>query len=384
MQGKKKAASLLTLLLLSIPVAVANQSHVVAFASNQYQVQEYQDKYSYDSILTKLKSEKQKAAKLKTIDQAIEYNYWHKPNFASTQKVGVTSSYNNAALVSLYQEALKIAPNTPKYMMGLAAIDQMNGDYDKAQAQYKQILKIDKKNYQALVNIAVYQKFNNQTADYQKTIKKLTSINKSKTQQFSKIVGLIENAHDMDLNTDASKVNGQNNANHYIVILGFVLDSKGDIQPTLEQRLNAGLALAKAQPKAKIVVSGGELPQEPKVESEVMKDWLVKNGVAKDRIITETESKDTTQNARNTTKILKSNGAKSVTLVSSASHMRRAYTLFKASELVNGANYSLNQFVSVDTNDALKATANDYKTMNKIINDTLRVSGYSLLPGIQK
>ena len=150
------------------------------------------------------------------------------------------------------------------------------------------------------------------------------------------------------------------------------------------QRLEKGLTLAKEQPSSKIIVSGGELPVEPKIEATVMKNWLVKHGVASSRIITEEGSLDTVSNALNVTKILNKNHAKHATIVSSASHMRRAYTLFEVAKLVSNGRYGLSQLVSIDKQNSLKPLNESDPAVNKIILDSLRTSGYWLLPNIQR
>lgn len=352
-------------------------------ASSETKAKQYNYNFSYKSVLNQLKQDKSKQLKLKQIDKAIKYNYWHKPNFGSTQKVGVTSSSNNTELISLFEKALKISPNNIQYLLGLASIYQLNGNSKEAQLVLKRISNIDPSNYQSLLQLAMNNELLKQPKKFSASLQKLNRLNNSKTTKIKKITKFIQKSLDMKLNQHVGNTNKESKSD-YIVILGFVLDSNGKPQKTLLQRLEKGLELAKKQPKAKIIVSGGELPAEPKVESKVMKNWLIKHGVNSDRIITEQGSLDTVGNAINVTHILNTHHAKHVTIVSSASHMRRAYTLFETAKLVSKGKYSLSQLVSVDDPNALNTLKQNDPSVNKIILDSLRTSGYWLIPNIQR
>ncbi|EZP77241.1 hypothetical protein H839_06349 [Parageobacillus genomosp. 1] len=109
----------------------------------------------------------------------------------------------------------------------------------------------------------------------------------------------------------------------------------------LIERLKVGLAVAKQYPNSKIIVTGG-VPKQGITEAEAMSNWLVSQGIDKDQIILEDKSTDTVENALFTTAILEKEEIKDVTLVTSASHMRRALTVFKEAsdfyDKMNGKN----------------------------------------------
>ncbi|APR77225.1 Putative membrane protein [Minicystis rosea] len=68
-----------------------------------------------------------------------------------------------------------------------------------------------------------------------------------------------------------------------------------------------------------VIVSGA-----PAALPHCMKDLLVTMGVPADRIVTETESLNTRENARFSAEILRARGAETVVVVTSATHLRRA------------------------------------------------------------
>jgi len=68
-------------------------------------------------------------------------------------------------------------------------------------------------------------------------------------------------------------------------------------------------------------------------EPELLRDRLVAWGVPADRIVVETESRNTRENAVESAKLLAARGAGSVLLVTSAAHARRALGCFRAAGL---------------------------------------------------
>jgi uncharacterized SAM-binding protein YcdF (DUF218 family) len=80
-----------------------------------------------------------------------------------------------------------------------------------------------------------------------------------------------------------------------------------------------------------IIMTGrsGNIFNQEFVESVVMKKFAVEFGVPAGKIIIETGSRNTRENAVNTKKILDRLGAKRIILVTSALHMPRAYALFR-------------------------------------------------------
>ena len=93
--------------------------------------------------------------------------------------------------------------------------------------------------------------------------------------------------------------------------------------------MGVALALYRANPGLRIMTSGDGETLGLK-ECVVMRNWLISNGVPPDSVMLETESKDTVENLIFSTKLLDAYGAKSVVLVTSASHMHRAYSMLRA------------------------------------------------------
>lgn len=77
-----------------------------------------------------------------------------------------------------------------------------------------------------------------------------------------------------------------------------------------------------------ILISGGQVYSDSGAEAEISARVLKSLGVPDDKILTETKSVNTTQNARYCAKILRDNGFEKPILVTSAFHMNRAMLNF--------------------------------------------------------
>lgn len=325
--------------------------------------------------------------KLEVIDQSILYNYWHKPNFSKTQKSGRTEKSNFQTLEELYKKAISVDPVNSKYTLGLASVLRSQNKVPEAVEIWNRVLKNDPSNYTALLMRSVYTEFEQNNDKFQNSLNQLSNINKEETDRLKDSFSTIRQVESMSLNHDYKQYT-PTGKNRFIVVLGFVLDKKGEIQPTLEQRLKTALRLAKEDNKAKILVSGGKIPQESKVEADVMKDWLISHGISEKRILKEDQSLDTVENALNSSAILKNEQASNVTLVTSASHMRRAYALFDQAKKIEYSlketPYEINNFVAVDDSKFLSPINEDINEINRISTDVLRINGFWALPEIQR
>ena len=117
-------------------------------------------------------------------------------------------------------------------------------------------------------------------------------------------------------------------SNEYAIVLGAKV-KKGNVPSlALRYRLEATLAYSKENPHVKFVVSGGQGPDEDIEEAVVMKNFLLENGLAEDRIIVENQSTSTYENLLFSQELLPDN-VDSVTIITSDYHLHRAKILAK-------------------------------------------------------
>ena len=121
-------------------------------------------------------------------------------------------------------------------------------------------------------------------------------------------------------------------ANHAFVVLGSGLSAEGKLTSKFTRRLQLAADAYKRFPTSTILVSGGA-PKKGITEAAAGKDWLIKNGIPANKILTEAKSSSTVGNALNSVPLLRKEKITSYTLVSDGSHLRRAITHFYASKL---------------------------------------------------
>lgn len=107
----------------------------------------------------------------------------------------------------------------------------------------------------------------------------------------------------------------------YIIVLGAQI--RGNvITKSLRKRLDTAAAYLKKNPDTKAVVSGGRGKGEALTEAEAMKQYLIRNGISKDRIIKEDKSRNTFENILYSKPLLKPDS--SAAIVTNGFHIFRS------------------------------------------------------------
>ncbi|MDV8020875.1 YdcF family protein [Rhodococcus sp. IEGM 1330] len=113
-----------------------------------------------------------------------------------------------------------------------------------------------------------------------------------------------------------------------IVVLGLGLNGDGSMAPELVARLRSAVAAAERSPESPIIVTGGN-PQSGITEADAMQRWLVDDGIAADRIHTESAANSTVQNTQRTTALAAEIDIENLVLATTPSHLRRAISDFE-------------------------------------------------------
>lgn len=145
----------------------------------------------------------------------------------------------------------------------------------------------------------------------------------------------------------------KNGEKHVFITLGFKLDNKGQLEPELIGRLKITLEAYKKYKNSYIIVSGGN-PKNYITEAKAMSLWLLKHNVPQHKIIEENCSKDTLENAIYSMDIVNKINFASATLVTSDTHMKRAYFLFKKLDYYNKVSSTLAYHTRTNNNDYYK------------------------------
>jgi uncharacterized SAM-binding protein YcdF (DUF218 family) len=91
--------------------------------------------------------------------------------------------------------------------------------------------------------------------------------------------------------------------------------------------LETGIRLFKAGAAPLLVLSGGG--NGPMPEAESMRRTVIASGISEAAILTDPVSRNTFENARETTRLLRARGLRSIILVSDRAHLLRAAVLFR-------------------------------------------------------
>lgn len=113
-----------------------------------------------------------------------------------------------------------------------------------------------------------------------------------------------------------------------ILVLGHVLGENGNPSKDLIGRLEVALKTHIQNPELKFLLSGGGT-NKYFTEAEVMKNWLLTNGVLYESIIIEDKSLYTVENIKYSLNILKEHKENSICLVTSSNHMARSFILLE-------------------------------------------------------
>lgn len=113
----------------------------------------------------------------------------------------------------------------------------------------------------------------------------------------------------------------------YLIVLGAQVYD-GSVSRILQYRLDAAAECMKEYPDAKVIVTGGQGFNEPYPEAEGMADYLIRKGIAEDRIIKEDKADNTSQNIKYSFAMIDPE-KDSVCIVTNQFHLHRALLLAK-------------------------------------------------------
>lgn len=111
-----------------------------------------------------------------------------------------------------------------------------------------------------------------------------------------------------------------------IIVLGAATYN-GEVSPVYQERLNHGISLYNDGYTDKIIVTGGLGKGNEQTDSYIAKQYLIKQGISEEDILTEDKSIITQENLENSKMIMEENGYETAIVVSDPLHMKRAMLL---------------------------------------------------------
>lgn len=327
----------------------------------------------------------QRQAQISDLAQQGMYYYWNGGDYKKAEKdffKGITLKGNMEAVEKFFLQAVELDSNRLDLQYSLASTYILQKKFEDGFKVYDRILSINPKEINAAILYAMYAQAQNKTDIYNKYLAIAQKIDAKKAQAYADSVPLIEQYNQTKFNVSPEKK--YESQEHAIVILGYALAEDGSMQETLIKRLEQGLALANVYPESKIIVTGA-VPKQGNTEAGLMKAWFRTKGVSADRVIIEDRAKDTVANAFYSIDILKTlPNIKYVTVLSSASHMRRALNVFSAMGKFKNFTPEWDNFVYLDYKSLDEAHQVTDAERIVIYRDFLRASGIWAYPGWQQ
>jgi tetratricopeptide (TPR) repeat protein len=277
---------------------------------------------------TPVKNDEPTSRRINYFKDIAMYYYWHGGDIKQAEKdifKGITLKGKYDVVENAFRQATLLDPYDLDLKFALASTQLIQKKYPETLQTYTQILNLDPSNFNAQLLLGAYSKINGDEQTYKRAMSKLSKIDSARARDYAQRLEMADSLMNVKLNTSPPANLPQQK--HAIVILGYALADDGTMKEQLIERLKAGLAIAKQYPNSRIIVTGG-VPKQGITEADAMNKWLTEQGISQDRILMENKSTDTVENALFSTAILESEGLKDVTIVTSASHIRRALTVF--------------------------------------------------------
>jgi len=298
-------------------------------------------------------------------------------NSASITYTNIEASFREASM--LMPDRLDLRLGIASALIGQAL--QTNSQFDvkmkNALTVYQEIQAMDTNGFQAGILYAAYNRAIGESNAAALTSAHLVAVYPERTRAYLKKFQRIDETLQIAPTEKFEKVTPLGRE-HAIVILGAMLETNGTIKPKLLGRLQQGLALARTYPESPIIVTGGN-PRSGITEAYVMSRWLMNEGISTNRLHLEDRSTDTVGNAVRSCTILDKLGVTHVTLVTSASHMRRALADFEEAALDRGLQL---KFFHLAASEDVKI--DEGRERVAIYRDVMRTSGIWAFPGIQR
>ncbi|MCP4177529.1 MAG: YdcF family protein [bacterium] len=337
------------------------------------------DEYFDKTIAKKIHNQ----AKVEELIQDAIYFYWHGGDIKKIENEffkGVTLRGKLDVVETAFKKAINLAPCRLDLRFDEASTEMLQGKTKEALNTYEEILRMDPENFNASILYAVYSRLGGNSKAYAATINYLKKLYPDKIQKFINAINMTDIILHKKIKVIPKKYKRDKNA---IVILGYALsNSSKKISPILEGRLKQGVKLFKMNPESVFVLSGG-MPLAGVTESYVMKNWLLKKKISEDKVYIDDLSEDTVGNGICSVKILKKLKIKNVTLITSATHMRRALTIFTEECAEEGIYIKFDNLAYLDIPIG---TLQDISHNEKIVifRDLLRICGIWEYPGIKQ
>lgn len=229
---------------------------------------------------------------------------------------------SDLAAAQLLERAVEMVPYRTDILLDLANCHLHLNAIEAALECYRQALAVSPGDVEALSLLGHWTRFLGNRDEAATALEKLNTLRPARAADMARIWQAIDEDAEQPV-TDSFPDNFlDHDAGKAIVILGYVLNQDGTMHQRLVDRLEKTREAAVCFPDACIVATGG-VPKSGKVEAVEMRNWLVQNGIAEERIHEEGNSRDIVENIVYSRDILDSLSVGAALFVTSAVNVRR-------------------------------------------------------------
>lgn len=307
--------------------------------------------------------------------------YWTggDPKAAEALLKGVTLHGRYDVVEKAFAEASRLEPARIDLLYDLASTQMLRKDLAGARATYGRVLERDPAAFEAWAWLDALDRIQQDSAAAAGAEQAMVALDPARAKRLSELFDRAERIMAEAPDTTVKALPGHIT----IVTLGYALNPSGGMEKPLLDRLQATLAAARANPGARILVTGGQ-PQTGVTEADMMTRWLVDHGVSREQVQIEDKAKDTVGNALDAAVLMRASPPDEVLLVTSATHMRRARVLLEAAVEQAGLRAPVIPMAAADgVPGELTAPASPDERL-AIFRDALRVAGLWAYPGLQR
>ncbi|MCQ6282840.1 ElyC/SanA/YdcF family protein [Bacillus sp. EB600] len=230
----------------------------------------------------------------------------------------------NAMYTELDQKAKENPDNLNTYRLQADAY-LVNSNFPESLSQLDQVLRRNPYDIQALAVTSMIQRFEGNKEDENARLKVLQRVSPHAAKDMKNLFHFVEE----NMYADYGNEPQTNMVPDAIAVFGQSPNSNGTPSSGMLTRLTKAKEMADRFPNAKIVLSGGAV-KTPYAEANVMRDWLVGQGVDPNRILIDDQARDTYGNAIGMVSIFEQNDLHNIIAVATVQHLPRAVTTLKA------------------------------------------------------
>lgn len=367
-----------------------NTSSVDEDKPTEETVDEQKSENDIEDLFNQVKNNSPTSERIQALEDIAMHYYWYGGDLKVAEEEifkGITLHGDYDAVEEAFKLAVEIDPYDTDLKYSLASTQVLQKKVPEALQTYEEILNFDKDHFDAQLMHAIYSKVDGDEDSFNAGLKKLAEMDEKKAKEYEEKIDLVEKINDVNLETEVPEDINQDN--HAFVVLGYALSEEGEMEETLLERLKVAKEAAETYPDSKIIVTGG-VPKQGITEADVMFDWLVEQGIDEERVIKEDNATDTVENALFSMEIAKNENVKDITIISSATHMRRALVIFNEVNQMNAKKgddltaRTITNIVYMDFENK-EETKNPSKDEELVIyRDLMRATGIWQFPGLQR